>query len=45
MSLKAWNLLGGMLDWMGVDWVAAYLGIDDVDGLVRDLILLRDARR
>lgn len=45
LPFKAWNLLGGVLDWAGVEWVAAYLGVDDVDALILDLIELRAARR
>lgn len=42
MALKAWNLMGGAIDWPMLDWLAGYLGVDDLDALVLDLIVIRD---
>lgn len=42
--MTAWNLLGGM-DWNGVEWVAHYLGIDDTDQLILDLLTIRDNQK
>ena len=34
-------MLGG-LDWNGLPWVVEILGIEDVAGLIADLIVIRD---
>lgn len=44
LPVTAWNLLGGM-DWNGVEWVAHYLGIDDTDQLILDLLTIRDNQK
>jgi hypothetical protein len=38
----AWNLMGGAIDWAALPWVMDYLGADDADTLVLDLIVIRD---
>lgn len=37
-------MLGRELDWSGVEIVAEILGIADVEGLVRQLVTIRDNR-
>jgi hypothetical protein len=44
LAIAAWNMLGG-LDWAGLPIVADILGIEDVDGLIRDLITIREFDR
>jgi hypothetical protein len=38
----AWNMMGGTIDWSALPWVMDYLGVDDADRLVLDLIVIRD---
>jgi hypothetical protein len=44
LAISAWNTLGGM-DWAGIPVVAELLGIDDIELLIRQLILIRDSQR
>lgn len=44
LAIKAWDMLGRELDWSGVEIVAEILGIADVEGLVRQLVTIRDNR-
>ena len=32
----------GGLNWAALDWVIEVLGIEDVEGLIGDLVVLRD---
>jgi hypothetical protein len=41
-ALLAWNLMGGTIDWQALPWVADYLGIDDLDAAILDMIVIRD---
>ena len=41
LSLKAWNLMGG-LDWNAMETVTELLGIRDIDALIGDLVTIRD---
>lgn len=41
LSLKAWNLMGG-LDWKAMDTVTELLGIRDIEALIGDLVTIRD---
>lgn len=34
--------MGGGIDWPMLDWLVDYLGVDDLDALVLDLIVIRD---
>ena len=38
----AWNMRGGTIDGSALPWVMDYLGVDDADRLVLDLIVIRD---
>lgn len=38
-------MMGGEIDWQGVDVLAAVAGIDDVDLLVRGLLAVRERQR
>lgn len=43
-ALRAWNLLGngmGGIDWAGLPYVAAWLGITNVDGLMQRLSVIK----
>jgi hypothetical protein len=44
-ALLAWNLMGGAIDWQALPWVADYLGIDDLDAAILDMIVIRDDKR
>lgn len=37
--------MGGIIDWQALPWVCDYLGIDDLDALIFDLMQLRDHKR
>lgn len=43
-ALMAWDMMGGGIDMALLPWVCDYLGIDDLDALMLDLITLRDDR-
>jgi hypothetical protein len=43
-AINAWNLLAngmGGLDWSGLPYVVAHLGVRDVDGLMRRLKIIK----
>lgn len=42
LVVRAWNMMGGSLDWVALPTVAGLLGIEDIDLLVHELIHLRD---
>lgn len=42
LSIKAWNLLGGQIDWAGLPVVVEILGVKDPELLVLDLITIRE---
>lgn len=42
LSIRAWNMLGGKVDWAGIELVAEVLGIQDVEALIFDLLTIRD---
>jgi len=42
MSVLAWNLMGGTIDWAALPWVCDHLGIDDVDAVIVDMTQIRD---
>jgi hypothetical protein len=44
LAIQAWNLMGGM-DWDGLPIVAELLGVDDIEQLVRQLVLIRDSQK
>lgn len=44
LAVVAWNMLGG-LDWAGLPIIAEILGIEDLEMLVAQLIVLRDHGR
>jgi len=35
-------MMGGAIDMMLLEWIASYLGIDDLDAVVLDLIEIRN---
>lgn len=41
LAVTAWNMLGG-LDWAGLPIVAELLGIEDLEMLVVQLVVIRD---
>lgn len=41
-AIQAWNMLGGELNWNGLELVAEALGIKDIEWLMRMLITIRD---
>jgi hypothetical protein len=42
VALRAWNLMGGEIQWPAVPWIAEWLGCDDVDELLEALVTIRD---
>lgn len=44
-ALRALDLMGGDVDWVGIDAVLAMLGYDDVELLVEHWALLREHGR
>lgn len=44
LAIQAWNLMGG-LDWQALPLVADLLGIDDLELLVMQLVVIRDSQR
>ena len=44
LAIKAWNWLGGQLDWSGLPLVAEILGIDDLEVLIVQLAIIRDSQ-
>lgn len=42
LAVRAWNMLGGCIDWAGVPLVAEILGIEDLEVLVTQLQTIRD---
>ncbi len=43
-ALDAWNLAGG-LEWPALPIVAAILGVDDIEGMVRRMVVIRNGLR
>jgi hypothetical protein len=41
LAIAAWNMLGG-LDWSGLPLVAEVLGIEDIEMLVAQLVVIRE---
>jgi len=39
--VRAWNVMGG-LDWAALPVVAEMLGVRDIEGLVADLVAIRE---
>lgn len=44
LSIRAWNMLGGKVDWVGLELVAEVLGIQDIEALIADLLTIRDRK-
>jgi hypothetical protein len=44
LAIKAWNWLGGQIDWAGLPMVAELLGIDDLEVLIVQLTIIRDSQ-
>lgn len=38
---KAWNVMGGEIQWSALDTIAEMLGIDDVEQFIAELVALR----
>ena len=34
--------MGGAIEWPALPWVCDYLGVDDVDALILDMMQIRD---
>jgi hypothetical protein len=43
LAVQAWNLMGG-LDWTALPIICEILGVEDVEMLVEQLIIIRDGR-
>jgi hypothetical protein len=42
LAIRAWNTLGGRIDWIGIDVVSELLGIEDIEMLIAQLETIRD---
>lgn len=45
LAIRAWNLMGGEIQWPALEWVAEMFGITDLDLFVRQLVVIRDHQR
>lgn len=45
LAVKAWNLLGGAVDWVGLPIVAELLGVVDLELLIRQMVLIREFKQ
>jgi hypothetical protein len=45
LAIRAWNWMGGALDWSGLPLVAELLGIHDLERLITQLAAIRDWQR
>ena len=45
LAVRAWNWMGGQIDWSGLPLVADLLGIEDLEMLITQLATLRDFQR
>lgn len=45
LAVKAWNWMGGEINWAGLPLVADLLGIDDLELLIVQLAAIRDHQR
>jgi hypothetical protein len=41
VAIRVWNMLGGQLDWQGLEAVAALFGVDDIEILIYQLEVIR----
>lgn len=41
MAVEAWNLMNGAIDWHALDAVAAYIGANDPEVLIANLLTIR----
>lgn len=44
LAVKAWNLMGGAVDWGALPLLVEMLGVEDVEGLVVRLSVIRNWR-
>jgi len=42
LAAKAWNLMGGAIDWQAIPICMELFGIEDVESLIFHLVLIRD---
>jgi hypothetical protein len=42
LAIRAWNWMGGQIDWAGLPMIAELLGLDDMELLINQLSALRD---
>lgn len=45
LAIRAWNMMGGQIDWNGLETVADILGINDIERLVAQLETIRNHGR
>jgi hypothetical protein len=41
-AIRAWNLMGGAIDWTALSVIAEMLGVEDVEAFVVRLAAIRD---
>ena len=42
LAAKAWNMMGGAIDWLALDAVTEILGITDIESLLAQLEIIRE---
>lgn len=45
LAVRAWNLMGGEIQWHALEWVAEIFGIQDMELFVHLLVAIRDHQR
>jgi hypothetical protein len=41
-AIRAWNMMGGQLDWLALETVAEIIGLDDIECLLVQLESIRE---
>lgn len=44
ISVQAWNIMGGAIDWQALPIVAEILGVEDIEMLITHLIAIRSSK-
>ncbi len=44
LAVRAWNLMGGCIDWSALPIICDLLGVSDPEMLVSQLVLIRNAQ-
>ena len=44
-AIKAWNVMGGEIQWVALPIFVEMFGVDDVEQFIRDLVTIRENMR